>query len=88
MTPETPASCHYFFGSSRNFAIDDTAVDETFRAWQKQALMAEDKPIAEAIQAMNPVVRRLKLAPALLACDEAAVRVNREIDRLALLEAA
>ncbi len=88
VTPETATSCHYFFGASRNFALEDSAVDDTFRAWQKQALMAEDKPIAEAIERGNPVVRRLKLAPAMLACDEAAVRVNREIDKLLLAEAA
>ena len=88
VTPETAASCHYFFGVSRNFAQDDEAMDDVFRAWQKQALIMEDKPIAEAVEAARPVMQRLKLAPAMLSCDEAAVRVSREIDKLLLAEAA
>lgn len=82
VTPATEATCHYFFGASRNFAIDDPAVDDAFRAWQRQALMLEDKPMVEAIEALKPVIARHKLRPAMLACDEAAVRVSREIERL------
>jgi phenylpropionate dioxygenase-like ring-hydroxylating dioxygenase large terminal subunit len=88
VTPETEHSCHYFFGASRNFAINDTSVDDSFRAWQKQALILEDKPVVEAIERMKPVAARHGMKPAMLACDEAAVRVMREIDRLEALEAA
>ncbi|WP_375429382.1 Rieske 2Fe-2S domain-containing protein [uncultured Sphingomonas sp.] len=88
VTPETETTCHYFFGASRNFAVDDPAVDDAFRAWQRQALIQEDKPIVEAVEAMRPVVQRYGLRPAMLACDEAAVRVGREIDRLERAEAA
>jgi phenylpropionate dioxygenase-like ring-hydroxylating dioxygenase large terminal subunit len=88
LTPETETSCHYFFGSSRNFGIDDPAMDQVLRDWQRQALVNEDKGIVEGIEAHRDVVRRHGLKPAMLACDEAAVRVSREIDRLAELEAA
>ena len=87
VTPETESSCHYFFGVSRNFAVNDPAVDEIFRAWQKQALLAEDKPMVEAIQRHGPAILERSLKPAMLACDGAAVRVSREIDLLLRAEA-
>lgn len=88
LTPETATSCHYFFASSRNFGTDDPAMDQVLRDWQRQALINEDKGIVEAIEANRDVIDRYGLKPAMLACDEAAVRVSREIDRLAKLEAA
>lgn len=88
LTPETETSCHYFFGSSRNFGLDDPEIDEILRAWQRQALNHEDKGIVEAIEARAPYVRAHGMRPAMLSCDEAAVRVAREIERLEKLEAA
>jgi phenylpropionate dioxygenase-like ring-hydroxylating dioxygenase large terminal subunit len=82
VTPETASTCHYFYGASRNFAVDDVGADDLFRAWQRQALIFEDKPMVEAIEALQPVIGRYGLKPAMLACDEAAVRVSREIERL------
>ena len=88
LTPETATSCHYFYGSSRNFGLDDSAIDEVLRAWQAQALNQEDKLVVEAIERRARYVRGHGLRPAMLACDEAAVRVAREIERLERLEAA
>lgn len=88
LTPETETSCHYFFGSSRNFGIDDPGMDEVLRAWQAQALVREDKVVVEAIERRADYVRAHGLKPAMLACDEAAVRVSREIERLERLETA
>ncbi|WP_206243662.1 aromatic ring-hydroxylating dioxygenase subunit alpha [Novosphingobium terrae] len=82
VTPETDESCHYFYGASRNFAIDDLRVDDDFRAWQRQALLIEDKPMVEAIEGLRAVIARHALKPAMLACDEAAVRVSRRIDAM------
>lgn len=87
VTPETETSCHYFYGASRNFAIDDAGADELFRGWQRQALIVEDKPMVEAIEAKRPVIGRHGLRPAMLACDEAAVRVSRAIEQLEKVEA-
>ncbi len=86
VTPETEGSCHYFFGASRNFALDDDGMDEVYRAWQRQALTLEDKPMVQAIQALAPVIARHQLRPAILSCDEAAVRVSRELDHMERLE--
>ena len=87
LTPETETSCFYFYGSSRNFGQDDPEIDEILRAWQAQALNQEDKGIVEAIEQRGAYVRANGLRPAMLSCDEAAVRVSREIERLERLEA-
>ena len=88
LTPETETSCFYFYGSSRNFGITDPVIDEVLIAWQQQALNLEDKSIVEGIQARAEYVKGHNLRPAMLSCDEAAVRVSREIERLERLEAA
>ena len=85
LTPETEGSCHYFFGSSRNFGLDDPEMDEVVRAWQRQALNLEDKVIVEAIERSSAYVRSHGLRQAMLSCDEAPVRVAREIERLEML---
>lgn len=88
LTPETEASCHYFFGSSRNFGIDDPEMDGVLRSWQAQALVKEDKVVVEAIERRRAYVEANGIRPAMLSCDEAAVRVSREIEKLEQLEAA
>jgi phenylpropionate dioxygenase-like ring-hydroxylating dioxygenase large terminal subunit len=49
MTPETETSCHYFFGSSRNYAIDNA---EMTKLVEQQTLLAfdQDKEMLEAEQ--------------------------------------
>ncbi|HVR89835.1 MAG TPA: aromatic ring-hydroxylating dioxygenase subunit alpha [Novosphingobium sp.] len=86
ITPETESSSHYFVGSSRNFRIDDPEMDEAFRSWQAKAIMLEDKVVVEAIERRADYVCEHGLRQAMLACDEAAVRVSREIERLEQLE--
>ena len=86
LTPETATSCFYFYGSSRNFGISDPAIDEVLQAWQQQALNQEDKLIVEGIEARSLYVKGCDMRPAMLSCDEAAVRVSREIERLERLE--
>lgn len=87
LTPETEASHHYFFSSSRNFRLDDAEIDEMFVGWQKQALVSEDQPIVEAIEARAPVVARYGLKQTLLSSDEAAIRVSRMLDAMEEAEA-
>jgi vanillate O-demethylase monooxygenase subunit len=82
LTPETENSCHYFYGSSRNFALDDDSIDEVLRAWQQQALNKEDKRVVEAIESRASYIREHGLRPAMLSCDQAAVRVSRAIEKL------
>jgi vanillate O-demethylase monooxygenase subunit len=87
LTPETVGSTHYFYGSSRNFSQGDAAIDQVLRDWQAQALLREDRQVLEAIEARGAYARALGMKPALLGCDEAAVRVSREIARLEAAEA-
>ena len=82
ITPETETSCHYFYGHSRNFALQSPKMDAALRSWQAQALDMEDRQIVEAVQRRLAFAQRVGLRPALLACDEAAARVARVIDRL------
>ena len=82
VTPLDEGRSHYFYAASRNYFLNDGEMDTHIRAWQAQALMREDKPMVEAIQELMPIVESHGLKPAMLACDEAAVRVSREIERL------
>ncbi|MEY2926569.1 MAG: hypothetical protein RL367_1046 [Pseudomonadota bacterium] len=86
LTPETEGSCHYFYGSSRNFALGDPAIDDILRAWQQQALNQEDRLIVEAIEQRSSYVRANGLRPGMLSCDHAAVLVAREIAKLEELQ--
>jgi len=49
-TPETKDTCHYFFLNSRDYALDDEAVDEHIRTWQRRGFDEEDKPVLEQQQ--------------------------------------
>ncbi len=86
LTPETASSCHYFYGHSRNFALDDPSIDDVFRAWARQALVNEDKVVVEAVEARRSYVERTGMRQAMLSCDTAAVRVSLEINRRLLAE--
>ena len=86
ITPETATSCHYFFSHSRNFAVRDARIDDIYRDWARQALVNEDKVVVEAIEARRSYVEEHRMKQAMLFCDEAAVRVARETDRLLLAE--
>ena len=88
ITPETATSCHYFYGHSRNFALDDSSIDDVFRAWARQALVNEDKVVVEAIEARRPYFERHRMRPAMLSGDAAAVRVSWEIDQRLVAETA
>ncbi len=50
ITPETATTTHYFYAHTRSFALDDAAVDETFRV-DFRRVFAEDVGILAAQQA-------------------------------------
>ncbi len=87
LTPETEHSCFYFYGSSRNYLVDDPAMDEVWRLWQATALGEEDKPICEAVDRYTPAAEKLGLKPVLLGSDASAVRVLRIMQKLISSEA-
>ncbi len=77
MTPETELTSHYFFCHTRNFKLDDEAVDERIRWWQKTGLAEQDGPMIEAVQKNMGIADLDSLNPVLFSIDSAAVRVRR-----------
>ena len=79
MTPETETSCHYFWGSCRNYAIDDEALSELVRRSTRTAF-DEDKQMLEAEQ------RIIDLKPGApqidLVGDAGGLQARRIVDRL------
>src|SRR5207244_10312941 len=88
LNPVTETSSLYFCANSRNYALNDSSVDEIWRTWQKKALSEEDSALVAAIQATMPDADRLGLKPMpFLSTDGSGVRVARVIDRLLEAEA-
>lgn len=87
LTPETQHTMHYFYGTSRNYALDDPEMDEAYRRFQRDALHAEDSMVAEAIDAVSKNALTLGVRMVLLSTDVSGVRVNRMLDQMAAAEA-
>jgi phenylpropionate dioxygenase-like ring-hydroxylating dioxygenase large terminal subunit len=79
MTPETSRSTHYFFASTRDFAMDDADLNERFAATRAQIFSTEDKPMIDAQQERMGDHDLFDLDPILLRIDEGAIRVRRRL---------
>lgn len=77
LTPETETSTHYFWGVSRDRAVDSAELDDMLRAGLDYAFQHEDEPMIKAVQDRMRNRPLFDLSPALLPMDEAAVRVRR-----------
>ncbi len=79
MTPETETSCHYFWGSCRNFRIDDQALTEqTYQV--TVAAFNEDKDMLEAEQRiidLDPAAPQIDLVD-----DAGGLQARRMVERL------
>lgn len=82
ITPESDASTHYFWGSARDFDLDDVEMSEKIRAGATHAFTHEDKPMIEAQQRRIRDVDLMSLKPVLLVNDAGSVRARRAIERL------
>lgn len=82
LTPETAATTHYFFASTRNFGCEDAMLNEKIRVTRAQVFATEDEPMIAAQQDRIGDADFWSLRPALLKTDEGAVRVRRRMDRL------
>lgn len=51
MTPETASSTHYFYASTRNFSVDDDALNEAIGATRARIFSTEDEPMIAGQQA-------------------------------------
>jgi phenylpropionate dioxygenase-like ring-hydroxylating dioxygenase large terminal subunit len=84
MTPETDTSCHYFWGSCRNWAIGDAAFTEGVRKSTGVAF-DEDKDMLEAEQRiidLNPSAPQIDLVG-----DAGGLQARRMVERLLAVEA-
>ncbi len=88
MTPETAATTHYFFASTRDFRVDDGDYNEELRVIRANIFATEDEPMIAAQQARIGAADFWALKPALLKIDKGAVAVRRRMDRLIAAEAA
>jgi vanillate O-demethylase monooxygenase subunit len=83
-TPETASTTHYWYWSTRNFAINPEA-NAQIRPMVEYAFSQQDKPMLEAQQRRIGDAEFWSLKPVLLAGDAAAVRARRKL--AALMEA-
>ena len=86
ITPETSSSCHYFFGSTRDFDLDHPENKELQRAAVMRVFLEEDKPMVEACERMMAGNEFWSLQPVLLAGDAGAVQMRRVLTSLIAAE--
>lgn len=86
MTPEGPRTSHYFFASTRDYAMDDAEVNEAIRKLRAHIFSTEDEPMIAAQQERIGDADFWSLKPALLRIDEGAVAVRRRLDALIAAE--
>lgn len=82
MTPESATSTHYFYASTRDFAVEDAALNERFARARDRIFSTEDKPMINAQQERMEGADFWDLKPILLRIDEGAIRVRRRIERM------
>lgn len=88
LSPETSSTSHYFFASTRDFALDDVALNEATRQARAHIFATEDEPMIAAQQARIGNADFWSLKPALLRIDQGAVLVRRRMDGLIAAEQA
>lgn len=86
-TPETEGRCHYWYWTTRNFAVDARA-NEHVRGLIEHAFSQQDKPMLEAQQRRIGTAEFWSLKPVLLPGDAGAVRVRRKLQDLVAKEQA
>lgn len=84
-TPETATTCHYWYWTTRNFAIDARANAE-IHGFIRHAFEQQDKPMLEAQQRRMGTAEFWSLQPVLLPGDAGAVRVRRKLQQLVAQE--
>lgn len=84
-TPETDRSTHYFYSSTRDFALDNVELNTMMGDLRDHVFATQDEPMIRAQQDRMGDADFWSLEPLLLRTDEGAVRVRRKI--AALIEA-
>ncbi|WP_343616424.1 aromatic ring-hydroxylating dioxygenase subunit alpha [Novosphingobium sp.] len=86
MTPETARTTHYFFASTRDYAVDDAQLNAAIGEIRNRIFSTEDEPMIAAQQARMGEADFWSLKPALLRIDEGAVAVRRRLEALIAAE--
>jgi vanillate O-demethylase monooxygenase subunit len=82
LTPETEISTHYFWAASRDFALEDDALDVSLAGSLEHAFVGEDKPMIEEVQ-RNLAGRTFdEMRPPVLGIDVGAMRARRVLGEL------
>lgn len=87
VTPETSRSCHYWFWTTRDFAVNPEA-NEHIRKLVEHAFSMQDKPMLEAQQRVIGDAEFVSLNPVLLPGDPGSMRVRRKLEQLIAQEQA
>lgn len=87
LTPETPTSTHYFYAATRNYRVEDTALNLRIAQTRERIFASEDKPMIELIQNRMGDADFWALKPILLPIDAGPVRVRRKLKKLIDAEA-
>lgn len=82
MTPETPGRTHYFFASTRDFAVEDAELNARFGASRAQIFATEDEPMIAAQYQRLEGEEFLAARPVQLNIDAASARARRRLDQL------
>jgi len=82
VTPETSRTTHYFFATTRDFALEDAAFNERFAETRYRIFSTEDEPMINAQQESMGESDFWDLEPMLLRIDEGSVRVRRKLARM------
>jgi phenylpropionate dioxygenase-like ring-hydroxylating dioxygenase large terminal subunit len=82
MTPESPSTTHYFFGSARFKNGVCLEFNEMIRAAVVAAFTHQDKPMLEAQQSSIGTANLLALKPVSLLGDAGGMRVRRALEKL------
>jgi vanillate O-demethylase monooxygenase subunit len=82
LTPETENTTHYYFGSVRNFMVDDAVFNQVKLKNMIDTFKAEDEPLIAAVQAEMGGAEFWSLKPALLSSDPAPVKARRRLQKL------
>lgn len=82
MTPESERRTHYFFGSTRDFAIDDVELNRRFGETRTHIFATEDGPMIEAQFERLEGQDFLAARPVLLNIDAGSARARRRLDRM------
>lgn len=88
VTPESDRSTHYFFAIVRDFAEQDSALNEQIAIARKAVFRDEDGPVLEAVQRRMGGTDFWAMKPLLLNVDEGAVRARRIVQKRIEAEAA